>query len=176
VALPGSGREGPRPPHQPAAMVTSVVSYAPTGTPPPPPSSSWPGGWDQAALAQSFGTVGLTPPIGTEWITDSGASYHTTNAGILSSVRPPHPSCPSSIMVGDGSCLPVTSVGSSLGPFRLSDVLVAPQMVHNLLSIRQFTADNSCTVEFDSSGLSVKDLATGRPLLRCDSTGPLYTL
>jgi hypothetical protein len=122
---------GPRPPHQPAAMVTSAASYAPTGTP---------------------------------------------DAGILSSVRPPHPSCPSSIMVGDGSCLPVISVGSAPGPFRLSDVLVAPQMVYNLLSIRQFTADNSCSVEFDSSGLSVKDLATGRPLLRCDSTGPLYTL
>jgi hypothetical protein len=49
-------------------------------------------------------------------------------------------------------------------------------MVHNLLSIRQFTADNSCSMEFDSSGLSVKNLAIGRPLLRCDSTGPLYTL
>jgi hypothetical protein len=78
-------------------------------------------GWDQAALAHSFSTVGLTPPVGTEWIANSGASYHTTSdAGILSSVRPPHPSCPSSIMVGDGSCLPVTSVGSAHGPFRLS--------------------------------------------------------
>jgi hypothetical protein len=128
-------------------------------------------------MAQSFSTMGLTPPVGTVWIADSGASYHTTpDAGILSSVRPPHPSCPSSIMVDDGSCLPVTSVGSAPGPFRLSDVLVAPQMVHNLLSIRQFTADNSCSVEFDTSGLSVKDLATGRLLLRCDSTGPIYTL
>jgi hypothetical protein len=65
---------------------------------------------------------------------------------------------------------------SAPGPFRLSDVLIAPQMVHNLLSIHQFTVDNSCSVEFDTSGLSVKDLATERPLLRCDSTGPLYTL
>jgi hypothetical protein len=79
-------------------------------------------------------------------------------------------------MVGDGSCLPVTSVGSAPDPFRLFDVLVAPQKVHNLFSIRQFTADNSFFVEFDTSGLSVKDLATGRPLLRCDSTEPLYTL
>jgi hypothetical protein len=135
------------------------------------------GGGDQAALAKSFNTVGLTPPIGTEWIADSGASYYTTpDVGILSFVRPPHPSCPSSIMVGDGSCLSATSVGFAHGPFRLSDVLVAPQMVHNLLSIRQFTADNSYSVEFDTSGLSVKDLATGRPLLRCDSTEPLYTL
>jgi hypothetical protein len=67
-------------------------------------------------------------------------------------------------------------VSSAPGPFCLSDVLVAPQMVHNLLSICQFTSDNSCSVEFDTSGLSVKDLATGRPLLRCDSSGPLYTV
>jgi hypothetical protein len=39
------------------------------------------------------------------------------------------------------------------GSFRLPDVLVAPSMVHNLLSIRRLTADNSCFVEFDSSGL-----------------------
>jgi hypothetical protein len=121
--------------------------------------------------------VGLTPPVGTEWIPDSGASYHSPpDAGVISFVRPPYPSCPSSIMVGDGSSLPVTFVGSALGPFHLSDVLVAPQMVHNLLSTRQFTADNSCSVEFDTSGLSVKVLAIGRPLLRCDNTRPLYTL
>jgi hypothetical protein len=50
-------------------------------------------------------------------------------------------------------------VGSAPGPFRLSDVLVAPQIVYNLLSIRQFTVVNFCSVEFDTSGLSVKDLA-----------------
>ena len=79
-------------------------------------------------------------------------------------------------MVGDGSCLPVTAVGSAPGSFRLPNVLVAPQMVHNLLSIRQFTADNSCSIKFDSSGLTVKDSASRRPLLWCDSTGPFYTL
>jgi hypothetical protein len=50
------------------------------------------GGWDQVALSQSFSTLGLTPPVDTEWIADSGASYHTTpDVGILSSVRSPHP-------------------------------------------------------------------------------------
>jgi hypothetical protein len=62
------------------------------------------------------------------------------------------------------------------GSFHLSDVLVAPSMVHNILSIHHFTANNSCFVEFDSSGLIVKDLASRRPLLQCDSTRPLYTL
>ena len=40
----------------------------------------------------------------------------------------------SSIMVANGSCLPVTSVGAAdaHGSFRLPDVLVAPSMVHNL--------------------------------------------
>jgi len=147
---------------QPAAM------FAGTAPPFPPP-------W--IPPAQAFSTMGLTPPVSPDWIADSGASFHTTpHAGILSSVRPPYPSCPSSIMVGNGSCLPVTSVGIASGPFRLPNVLVAPNIVHNLLSIRQFTTDNSCSVDFDPSGLTVKDLAFCRPLLRCDSTGPLYTL
>ena len=49
-------------------------------------------------------------------------------------------------------------------------------MIHNLLSIRQFTADKSYSIEFDSSGLTVKDSASRRPLLRCDSSGTLYTI
>jgi hypothetical protein len=70
-------------------------------------------------------------------------------------------------MVANGSCLPVTSVGATgtHGSFHLPDVLVAPSMVHNLLFIRRFIANNSCSVEFDSSGLTVKDLASQRPLL-----------
>jgi hypothetical protein len=76
-------------------------------------------------------------------------------------------------MVANGSCLPVTSVGTAgaHGSFRLPDVLVAPSMVHNLLFIRRFTADNSCSVEFDSSSLTVKDLASLHPLLRYHARG-----
>ena len=74
-------------------------------------------------------------------------------------------------MVGDVSCLPVTAVGST----RLPNVLVASQMVHNLLSIRQFTADNSCSIEFDFSGLTVKDSVSRRPLLDVIARGP-FTL
>jgi len=106
-----------------------------------------PAGWDQATLANSFSTMALTPPVGPEWVADSGATYHTTsNHVILSSVHPPSSSLPSSIMVANGSCLLVKSVGATgpHGSFRLLDVLVAPSMVHNLLSIRRFTADNSC--------------------------------
>ena len=155
---------------------TSTPAASSWPTPPAAPPSGLVG-WDAAALA-AFQTPTLTPPMGPEWIADTGATYHTTlDPGILTSVRPPS-SLPSSIMVANGSCLPVTSVGAAgpPGSFRIPDVLVAPSLVHNLLSIRRFTADNSCSVEFDSSGLTVKDSATRRPLLRCDSTGPLYTL
>ena len=178
-------------PRPPAAMLASappgfplatswaavLSAYSASTWAPPPGTSLGPTGWDQAALANSFSTMALTPPVGPEWVADSGATYHTTpNPGILSSVHPPSSSLPSSIMVANGSCLPITFVGAACphGSFRLPGVLVAPSMVHNLLSIRHFT--NSCSVEFDSSGLTVKDLASRRPLHRCDSTGPLYTL
>jgi hypothetical protein len=112
-------------------------------------------------------------------VADSGVSYHTTpDAGIRSSTSPPHPSLPSSIVVGNGSALPVTSVGAAVlpGPFRLTNVLVAPNIIQNLLYVRQFTTNNSCSMEFDPFGLSVKDLATRTLLARCESPGPLYKL
>jgi hypothetical protein len=118
-------------------------------------------------------------PPSSDWVIDSGASYHTTpTVGTLSRSHPLRPSHPCSIVVGNGSTLPVTSVGASVlpGPFYFNDVLVAPHITHNLLSVRRFTTDNSCSVEFDPSGFSVKDLVTRTPLARYDSSEPLYTL
>ncbi|GJR45486.1 ribonuclease H-like domain-containing protein [Tanacetum coccineum] len=42
------------------------------------------------------------------------------------------------------------------------------------ISVRQFTRDNNCTVEFDAFGFSVKDFLTRHILLRCDSSRDLY--
>ncbi|GJU87777.1 ribonuclease H-like domain-containing protein [Tanacetum coccineum] len=74
---------------------------------------------------------------------------------------------------------PVTNSGHSVlstpfRPLRLNNVLITPNIVKNLISVRQFVRDNSCTVEFDPFGFSVKDFITRRVLLRCDSTGELY--
>jgi hypothetical protein len=83
--------------------------------------------WDQQSLANSFSTMALTPPAATGWVTDSGASNHTTlDAGNLISVHPPTSIDPSSIVVGNGSNLLVTSVGDSTLPcmFYLNNVLV----------------------------------------------------
>ncbi|KAF8653998.1 hypothetical protein HU200_062140 [Digitaria exilis] len=98
VALSGSGRR--------ASCGCRTCSVGPD-----------PGGWDQAALAQSFSTMGLTPPSNPDWIADSGASYHTTpDPGILSSARSPPISCPSSIMPGTPLHLPPPV-------FRCSDIV-----------------------------------------------------
>jgi hypothetical protein len=98
--------------------------------------------------------------------------------GHISSPRPPSLAHLSSIVVGNGFVLPVTSVGDSVlpGPFYLNDVLIAPDLFQSLLSIHHFTTDNSCSMEFDPFGLFVKDLATRHVLARYDNTGPLYTL
>ena len=84
----------------------------------------------------------------------------------------------SSIVVGNGSLLPVTSTGTVTlpGSFSLNTVLVSPSLIKNLIYVRQFTSDNNCSVEFDPAGCSVKDLASQRVLVRCNSAGPLYPL
>jgi hypothetical protein len=158
-------------------------TQAPPQLPPTGPStmtllSSFAAGWDPATLASAYSTMVLAPPP-SDWVIDSCASYHTTpTTGMLSRSNPPPTTHPISIVVGNGSTLPVTSVGASVlpGPFYLNDVLVAPHITHNLLSVHWLTTDNSCSIEFDTTGFSVKDLATRTPLARCDSVGPLYTL
>ena len=102
----------------------------------------------------------------------------SSNDGILLS-RLPTP--PSSITVDNRQSIPVLSRGTYLlqiadRPFHLDHVLVASQLTRNLLSVRQLTRDNNCSIEFDASGFSVKDLKTKTVLLRCNSNGDLYTI
>jgi hypothetical protein len=114
-----------------------------------------------------------------DWVADSGATNHTTpHPGHIFSPRPPSLAHLSSIVVGNGSILPITSVGDLVlpGPFYLNNVLVAPDLVQSLLLVCPFTTDNSCSMEFDPFGLSLKDLAIRRVLAKYDSTSPIYTL
>ncbi|WVZ67342.1 hypothetical protein U9M48_016433 [Paspalum notatum var. saurae] len=116
-----------------------------------------------------------------DWYMDSGASDHVTmDAGNLSALgscwlHDPTDSC---IRVADGSRIPVVSAGSchfpsatARGPLVLRDVLVAPRLVENLISVRRFTIDNNCSVEFDPYGYSIKDLLTQTLIARYDSPG-----
>jgi hypothetical protein len=112
-------------------------------------------------------------------VADSNATHHTTpSVGNISTPRSLNSSNPSSIIVGNGSSLSVTSVGDSVlpGPFYLNNILLAPDMVQSLISIRRFSTDNWCSMEFDPFGLSVKDLSTQNVIVRSNSTDPLYML
>jgi hypothetical protein len=100
-----------------------------------------------------------------DWIFDSGASSHMSSSrNMLSSFT----SSPfSSITLGDGSSIPISCVGQSHiptnnKPLLLQDVLVAPALIKNLISVRKFTSDNLVCAEFDPFGLSVKDFLPRR--------------
>jgi hypothetical protein len=115
----------------------------------------------------------------TDWIADSSASNHTTSdSGNVSLSHPPNSNMPSSIVVGNYSILSVASVGDTIlpGPFYLNNILVAPNIIQNLLSIHKFTTNNSCSMKFDLFGLSVKDLAMRNVIVSSNSFGPVYTL
>ncbi|XP_066324041.1 uncharacterized protein [Miscanthus floridulus] len=117
--------------------------------------------WDQTTLASAFSTTSLTPPSSNEWYFDTGATSHmTSQSSSLSHVLFSRYPTPSSIVVGNGSMLPITATGSTeLSPtLCLNNVLVSPQLIKNLISVRQFTIDNNCSVEFDPAGCSVKVL------------------
>jgi hypothetical protein len=152
----------------------------PMGLPPPGLAwNLWTGCWDQQSLANSFSTMTLNQPTITDWIADSGTSNHTTpDSANVSLSHPPNSNIPSSIVVGNGYVLLVTSVGVTVlpGAFYLNNILVAPDIIQNLLSIHKFITDNSCSMEFDPFGLSVKDLAMWNVIIRSNSSGPVYTL
>jgi hypothetical protein len=85
------------------------------------------------------------PPSLTQWVTDSGASNHaTSDPDNISLFRPHNPATSPSIVVGNGSNLPVISVGDTVlpGPFYLNNILVTSNIIKNLLSVHQFTTDN----------------------------------
>ena len=143
------------------------------------PMTGLPPSWDQESLASTFSTMSLNQPPSTDWYFDSGATSHmTSDSSSLSFLSSPRYPFPSSIVVGDGSLLPVTATGTThlSGALSLNNVLVSPKLIKNLISVRQFTTDNNCSVEFDPAGCSVKDLESRRVIVRCNSSGPLYPL
>jgi hypothetical protein len=111
-----------------------------------PSGAPWHDLWDQQSLANSFNTMTLqTPLLLMKRVTDFGVLNHTTpDPSNISLFRPPNSPIPSSIVVGNGFVLHVTSVGDTVhpGPFYLNNVLVTIDIIKNLLSVRQFTTNN----------------------------------
>jgi hypothetical protein len=123
--------------------------------------------------------MALTPPVVTDWVADSDPSNHiTSDASNLTSICPPTSIDPSSIVVGNGSNLPVTSVGDLTLPglFYLNNVLVTHDIIQNLLYVCRFTTDNWCSMKFSPFVLFVKDLSTRNVVTRCNSSRPLYMM
>ncbi|KAJ9559993.1 LOW QUALITY PROTEIN: hypothetical protein OSB04_005153 [Centaurea solstitialis] len=133
-----------------------------------------------AAFWQHSPTAATKNNSSTEWYMDTGATDHVhANAGILKSVLDKHDT--RSILVGDGSQMPVVTTGHAsfplnnpYRPLHLHNILISPNIIKNLISVRQFTRQNKTSIEFDSFGFTIRDYKTRRPLIRCDSDGPLY--
>lgn len=116
-----------------------------------------------------------------DWYIDTGATAHLhADPGILKSSSNICNKSNFSVLVGDGSQIPVLKTGhTTLGynPFRtltLKHVLITPKIIKNIVYVRKFTHDNKCSIEFDEFDFSMKDYLTKQILLRCDSTGDLY--
>ncbi|GKB87100.1 ribonuclease H-like domain-containing protein [Tanacetum coccineum] len=115
-----------------------------------------------------------------QWYMDTGAtshlSSHTGNLQTSFLNRNFH-----SVIVENGSFILVThsrhlKIPNPYRPLHLKNVLITPNIIKNLVSVRKFTTDNKCSIDFDPYGFTVRDYHTRQTLLRCDSTGDLYPL
>uniref|UniRef100_A0A1S3XNS2 Uncharacterized protein n=1 Tax=Nicotiana tabacum TaxID=4097 RepID=A0A1S3XNS2_TOBAC len=132
----------------------------------------------KAFVSDTSSNYSCSSPGDASWFVDSGASSHMTpNASNLSSITPYNGS--DRVVVGNGTQLPISYTGHGIfftsdSLFSLRDILVVPHLSTNLLSVRKFVSDNNCSMEFDPFGFSIKELKTKKPLIRCNSSGPLY--
>jgi hypothetical protein len=155
---------------------------APPPPAPPPPSASTSApspSWDQSAFLQAMNNFAAQWNSGMDWIFDSGASSHMSSSSNMLSNFSSTPF--SSIILGNGSSIPIYCTGQTSIPIPtksllLRDVLIAPALIKNLISVCQFTRDNLVSVEFDPLGLSMKDYLTKVEIARFNSFGDLYTL
>nr|AAN34944.1 Putative retroelement [Oryza sativa Japonica Group] len=161
----------------PQAHTTFAGPYVSPPMPGLPPMQQSQPNWDQAGLIAALNQLSVQSP--SPWVLDTGATSHMSSTDGILDTRLPNSY--TFITVGNGHTIPVICHGTSFLPigttkFDLKNILVAPSLVRNLLSIRQFTRDNNCSIEFDEFGFSVKGLRTRRVILRCNSRGDLYTL
>lgn len=145
----------------------------------PAPSSATPSSkWDSAGLITAMNNLSLQ--VLGDWIMDSGATSHmTSDDGILS--NPTSLSSSSQVTVDNGSTIPISHMGNvnlstSSVPFKLTNILVVSSLIKSLISVCKFTNNDSCSIEFNLLGFSIKDLHTKTVILRYNSQGDLYTI
>jgi hypothetical protein len=113
-----------------------------------------------------------------DWLLDSGASHHVTSDLSNLSLHAPYTGT-DDIMIGDGTGLPITHSGfktlsTPSHTFTLDNILCAPDMKKNLISISKFCETNNVSIEFLSKLFLVKDLRTGATLLKGPTKDGVY--
>jgi hypothetical protein len=111
---------------------------------------------------------------------DSAASHHITSDLTNLSIHSEYDGT-YEIVIGDGSGLKVTYVGSmslsSLSKsFLLHNTLRVPNIHNNLVSVHNFTRSNNVYIEFHPFYFLVKDRNTGTTILRGDCQDGVYPL
>lgn len=115
-----------------------------------------PGRYQATEVPTFFNTLSLQPPD-SNWCMDTGATSHLRNNSCITSSIVNWHAFNSHILVGGGSKIPVKSSGTSFfpdstPPFTLKNILYAPKINKNLISVHQFTIDNCVSIEFDPFG------------------------
>jgi hypothetical protein len=135
---------------------------------------------NQSSQPAAYAAQATIPPP--EWLFDSGASHHITNDLNNLSLKSDY-NGNDQLHVANGMSLPITHVGSTtLNPSKsncsltLNNVLYAPGVTQNLISVSQLCNTNNVSIEFFPSFFKVKDLTTGASLLQGPNDGNVYKL
>jgi hypothetical protein len=100
---------------------------------------------------------------------------HHSRPRVVTLPHPHSPTFPASIIVGNGSTLPITSVGDTVlpGSLYVNNILVAPNIIQHLLSVCRFTQLLLYGVR--SLRLTILHLTTRAVVARCDNSCPYTT-
>lgn len=115
-----------------------------------------------------------------EWFADSGANAHIT--ADATNITGPQPfNGADTVGVGNGACLHIKNIGSSLihsnkSQFLLKDIQHCPNVSANLLSINKLCLDNNSWFAQTRSSFNVKDNLMGSVLFQGPSENGLYPI
>ena len=121
-----------------------------------------------------------SPPDHSVWYPDNGAKHYVINDP-QTLVDTALYQGPEQLQVGNGTGLTIHSTSSSSlisrsQPLRVVNILHVPKIRKKLLLVYRLTNDNAVFVEFHATYCIVKDVETGRLLLRGTVKDGLYLL
>lgn len=115
-----------------------------------------------------------------KWLLDSRASSQLSNdTSHLSTMQPYSGS--EQITIGNGQSVPIQNVGRGLLPtpsckLQLNQIIHAPNLSHNLLSVHKLTSGNNCYIVFDADGYILKDVKINQIITHGLNSNRVYPL